>query len=404
IVDIVEDILKEIEFKESLNVQKKANIEKFLIILNDLQKFPLFQIATSLRHLMKNSNEPKGDIFTENENEVKILTVHSSKGLEFPIVFLIDIEQGKLDKKNSSVMYNKSKEGMDSQQKYIFGLKTESEEELSEEFYKRIKQDEINLLYVALTRAKQGIICIGYNDVDKNTIWIKILEPFFPQYKAIEVSEDEDINLFSFSYVEEEKQIKKFLPQIHSFIPVSWTSISSVNKTISDFTEKYDEEILGMVIHKILAEIGNNKIPIEFESLKKRAKNYFEKFGSIFDEELLDIHINNIISKNIKEIISSVQNSFNELNFLFFMDNQLFQGYIDRLIIKDDIVYIYDFKTHKNLKIRQDDKKQLFIYKKAAESLFPGKSYKTFLIFTFYGIIKLINTGGKNERRNSSGL
>ncbi|MCL5674150.1 MAG: UvrD-helicase domain-containing protein [Candidatus Omnitrophica bacterium] len=402
IVNIIENILDELNFRKNISTQKQANIEKFLIVLNSLQKFPLFQAGMSLRHLMKNSNEPKADVFTEDENAVRVLTVHSSKGLEFPVVFIIDAEQGRVDKRNISILYNKFMTGMEAGPEYVFGLKMESEKELSGEFYKRLEEEETNLLYVALTRARQGIIVVGDNIKDKkNTVWLKILEPFFSECVP-EVGGEKEI--FPACSPVEEKEIKRHLPEIRSFIPVSWTSISSGNKNVPDFAEKHDEEVFGIIIHKILSEIGRNKVSADFDRLKKRAEFYFNKFSVVPDEKLLNIHINNIVSEKLKDVVCPVHDGFNELNFLFSMDNQVFQGYIDRLIVRENVVYVYDFKTRKSLKITEDDKKQIYIYRKAVEGLFPGRKYKNFLVFTFYGIIKPINTGGENERGNSPGL
>ncbi|MCM8788669.1 MAG: hypothetical protein NC907_02640, partial [Candidatus Omnitrophica bacterium] len=103
------------------------------------------------RRISNRTEEPKADIFSEHQNAVRILTVHASKGLEFPVVFLAGIEQGKPDTGKITLMH-KRVEGKGND--YVFGFKN-GKDDFYLEYVKKLEEEEKRTLYVALTRARQ---------------------------------------------------------------------------------------------------------------------------------------------------------------------------------------------------------------------------------------------------------
>ena len=167
------------------------------MILNGLQDLPHFQISMSLRRLMTNVQEPKADVFAENEDAVRVLTIHGAKGLEFPVVFLIDAEKGKVEKRNVSVVYEKIRSG--SPLRYMFSFKTGADREMAERFFRDVEVEERNLLYVALTRARQGLVITGRHEKNEKT-WMDMITKFSARYprfrnflnKTIEIATPEE--------------------------------------------------------------------------------------------------------------------------------------------------------------------------------------------------------------------
>ncbi|MCM3690252.1 helicase-exonuclease AddAB subunit AddA [Neobacillus niacini] len=122
----------------------------------------------------------------EQEDVVRIMTIHSSKGLEFPVVFIAGLSRN-FNMSDIRKPYMLDKEyGI--AVKYVNIEKRISYPSLPQIAFKRRKKmemlaEEMRVLYVALTRAKEKLYLIGtvkeadkkieqWNDVTTNTDWL----------------------------------------------------------------------------------------------------------------------------------------------------------------------------------------------------------------------------------------
>ena len=99
----------------------------------------------------------------ENEDVVRILTLHKSKGLEFPVVFLLELARP-FRKGDSSLMALHGKYGMALQ--YIDAEKRVTRETFAQRALSVVKDrearaEEARLLYVGMTRARERLILVG---------------------------------------------------------------------------------------------------------------------------------------------------------------------------------------------------------------------------------------------------
>lgn len=114
----------------------------------------------------------------EQEDVVRLMTVHSSKGLEFPIVFAAGLgRKFNMQDINSSFLFDKD---FGFASKYIDSEKRISYPSLPQLALKRKKRmelaaEEMRVLYVALTRAKEKLFLVGIvKNLDKEIKkWIK---------------------------------------------------------------------------------------------------------------------------------------------------------------------------------------------------------------------------------------
>jgi ATP-dependent helicase/nuclease subunit A len=107
----------------------------------------------------------------EQEDVVRIMTIHSSKGLEFPVVFIAGLSRN-FNMSDIRKPYMLDKEyGIAA--KYVNIEKRISYPSLPQIAFKRRKKmemlaEEMRVLYVALTRAKEKLYLIGtLKDADK---------------------------------------------------------------------------------------------------------------------------------------------------------------------------------------------------------------------------------------------
>ena len=148
--------------------QRVANMEKLLEQSWELFSQDLYTIPEQVRflRLMEQDGAKEGEALLDAEHAdvVVLRTIHGSKGLEFPVVFLPDTNGSVLRKHTGNVLYHPdyglTYRGMES----FEALKEQVElEEISES--KRV-------LYVALTRAEEEFYwCARDGKADKNSWW-----------------------------------------------------------------------------------------------------------------------------------------------------------------------------------------------------------------------------------------
>ena len=115
-----------------------------------------------------NSDMGAPKLIGENEDVIRIMSIHKSKGLEFPVVFLCGTgnEFNMLDLNDNILIHSELGFGP----KYInyerrITYNTLAKEAIKHQIRKELKEEEMRLLYVALTRAREKLIITG---IDKN--------------------------------------------------------------------------------------------------------------------------------------------------------------------------------------------------------------------------------------------
>ena len=114
-------------------------------------------------------------LISENENVIRIMSIHKSKGLEFPIVFLCGTgKQFNMQDLSQNILLHQD---IGFGPKYInyerrIEYTTAAKEAMKIKIKNEILSEEMRLLYVALTRAKEKIVITGVeNDLKKSIDW-----------------------------------------------------------------------------------------------------------------------------------------------------------------------------------------------------------------------------------------
>nr|WP_317357045.1 helicase-exonuclease AddAB subunit AddA [uncultured Tyzzerella sp.] len=297
---------------------RQANLYSLLekaLAFEETNLHGLFNFITYINKFKLVSDDGKASILSKNENVVKIMTIHKSKGLEFPVVFL----------SNLSKIFNTSdnKEAILFDEQYMFGIsifnsisKYEPRRKIStiqkniiayknkEESY----SEEMRVLYVALTRAKENLILTGC--VNKN---------FDDTLKKME-------NLILPS-------VKKILPRYFIKAGISNNYLSWVYTAIKNF----DKNNIWNVNIVTYEDILDSKIHSNIED--KLSTNKSKLFYN-----LLDLQIDKDYSNNKEKI-------YNSLNWQY--ENIIAQGLSSTLSVSE-IKRIYQTKFLDYLKPYDD--------------------------------------------------
>lgn len=153
---------------------RKANLDVFYdkaLAYESMSKKGVFGFVKYIERMkVLNKHFAKAKTVTANENVVRIMSIHKSKGLEFPIVFVAHIHKQFNESDEMGKYITHKKYGI--AVKYIDPIlrlrqKTIAQSLIAQKIHEEMLAEEMRLLYVAMTRAKSKLIFTGVFDVEK---------------------------------------------------------------------------------------------------------------------------------------------------------------------------------------------------------------------------------------------
>ncbi|KMZ52482.1 helicase-exonuclease AddAB subunit AddA [Dorea sp. D27] len=166
-------VLKETGYEEYVTAmpggeQRKANLQMLIEKARAFESTSykgLFHFIRYIEQLQKyDVDYGEASLEDEQSDTVRIMTIHKSKGLEFPIVFVSGMGKqfNMTDARSSVVLHARLGAGLDA---VDTDMRTKSPSLLKRVIQKEEMQDslgeELRVLYVALTRAKEKLIMTG---------------------------------------------------------------------------------------------------------------------------------------------------------------------------------------------------------------------------------------------------
>ena len=307
-------------------------------------------------------------VTSENPNAVKIMTIHKSKGLEFPIVIFpcdlniykdinpkVWLENNNDDFPNMLVPLNKEIQHINAQGQEIY-----------DQWRAALELDNFNLLYVALTRAAEKLYIItekkflksGLEDLNyfsgifisflkENKLWVDINDEYVFGDTTKKVM----------SYVEESSSQTQEV-----FVSTPWKNHQIkllANSSIFWGTSRGEAKQYGTFIHKVLSEIIT-KDDVGFVLTK------YHQQGEINIQEKIEIEeriLKIITHPELQKYYSDAVTVYNEREIVF--NHQIVIP--DRLVIdQEDRATIIDYKTGV---AKEEHRFQLEKYARVLESL-----------------------------------
>jgi len=177
--DIIEEIVEETGYGYYISTmnsgdRRTANIKMLISKAEEYENTSFTGLFNFIRYIsnIKKYEVESGEASSVNENDdsVRIMTIHKSKGLEFPVVFVSFTGKQFIKNTDSIVIHEKYGIGMD----YIdVSKRTRKSNCVKKIITEELKKDEyaegLRVLYVALTRAKEKLIVTGTGKYDKLT-------------------------------------------------------------------------------------------------------------------------------------------------------------------------------------------------------------------------------------------
>ncbi len=309
---------------------------------------------------------------SENTNAVQIMTIHKSKGLEFPVVIFpctIDIYRQISPKSWLDELPEDYKGFKELLVDYGKNLKATGERGL--QIYNRQREelelDSFNLLYVALTRAVEQLFIITENSISsKGEENINFISGIFINYlktNNLWRSDTLEYNFGDKNKISKNIKVKSINETHQQLISNPWKSHNIfLLKSASNYwnTEQKKSINYGNLLHEILSKIitVNDLDPVINQYLLTRVldeKSFYQIKQSIY--KLIN-------HPRLEKYFSEKVNVFNERQIIG-KDNQIIIP--DRLIfINDKEVALIDYKTGNESK---NHRQQLLNYKKVLNNM-----------------------------------
>ena len=227
-------------------------------------------------------------VVDENANVVKIMTIHKSKGLEFPVVIIAGMDKKRNIRSETEIVRTSEKMGIgidiiNEELKYKYP--SIYKEIINLEKTKEEKEEEFRILYVAMTRAKEKLIM---------TAKIKSVKDFLEK-----INKETYINIYN------NKLSSKYIMRVDSYIEMV---------------------IIALIEAAILQEQGNNL------KISKQAGNIEIYFKDILNESLGFISNSN----------SSLNSNFKDDNIILNLGNIYIKNTnnLERELDKENIINI----------------------------------------------------------------
>ena len=376
--DLIFEIIKKFQFIDYFNKDNEVkNIYDFYLLTN---------YYSSILELLNDYKENKLTLSDTNSEKkgIELVTIHKSKGLEFKTTFVI-----KNNKKSKTDDIDFLFEMNDHYDETVFslfckkGYKSILEtcfKERIENYDKKIKEEEINNFYVALTRPKNNLIVI-YEDrlFEEKSLKEINLEDISFEKSVINDFFDCKIGELSFSEknsnnedtAKENLESDLFNSQSYFSSSIYENEEESEKIDINDskfLLETEEKRMIGILVHYFFENLkyGTDE-EVEFSKTLcyKKYLSYFgeEKLNKILSKENIGI----FLTKD-KEIFSKKWDYIYSEYILYDYEEKK-EYRIDRLMIKDNgdgtgEIYIVDFKTGGK------DESQLKTYKEVLKKNF----------------------------------
>ncbi len=345
--------------------QKVANIEKLLEQSWELFARDLYTVPEQIRflRLMAHDGQKEGEALLDAEHAdvVVLRTIHGSKGLEFPVVFLPDTNASAVRSQTGSVLYHPNFGITFKGMKSYEALK---EQEKSEEI-----GESKRLLYVAVTRAEEKLyLCAREGKTPKDSWWAwlkdilvsvpetlytiipgklgpleeklpggEVLEPSFPSFKPL-------------------------APQYHK-VSFSVTSLMNYARCPRYYYLRY---ILGVPERKVAKPRGTGLPQYQLSGTQRgnivhrvvekirdpKELSKLVEYGATMEGVQLTqgqkAQLEEIITPYLQSEFFNRQGweSYPERDFIVPVDNFLVNGLVDKVFVGDQAIEVVDFKSN----------------------------------------------------------
>lgn len=395
--------------------QRHANIHKLIQLVADAELEGIHPLRILDRLARPGlAQEAKAAVPTEGRDAVQIMTIHAAKGLQFPVVFLPGLDM-KLTGPNSNP--ETLIEERDEDEVWVSHISDPAARRASEfhlEHQAKEQEEEKRVFYVACTRPTDALfLCGTWNDKWlRNTqlgwlhecLGLDLEAGTFRLAQAISGVEVRAWNEIPAAPPPPAPTRKELPVRLEPLEPGPAFTIEPAAQYVARRHRPHADLIgLGDVIHRAIELISRAELAPEPDRLRAELGRLMRVHGLPHDkqDEYVEQALNQLSTicrdPDVWDIIRPREDGEAELPFMLVEakpagspaeSHRAWSGRIDRLVVLDREVRVYDYKTFRVERseipelAREYHDHQLGLYARAAAKLYPGSKVSTFLVFT----------------------
>jgi ATP-dependent helicase/nuclease subunit A len=405
---ILEESAYAVELKGPRLAQARENLKKIRAIIRRIQNRgygTLERIVTHLDHLAVGD---EANAVIDASDAVSLMTVHAAKGLEFPVVFIVNVSRGTGNWRDAIRIAGETNEDVSVSVGDFESRADEDEPDRDREETKR-------LLYVALTRARDrlylgSVVKEGRFQPTRGSLG----EVLPPSFHTVFVEAAAGVSGVSWpgasrghvmhvcspagrSETESSPaglKTRRYEVEASDFAVLEDASVQRV--TVSDLLDvepstsptrgdgESSDRLIGILVHRLLqrvgigTELGDGQIVHAAAAILSAMPA--DELGEAEDVVAEAVaRYRHIASRQDVRDLYRLGQPHHEVPFTMRIDGQIVRGTIDCLITTGDRVTVLEFKTGK---ARPEHRNQAEVYRTAAQALFPGMKVESRLVYT----------------------
>ena len=418
---VLETHEKRHSFAQRLGDEVFDPLDEFVSLCLEYERIHVPSLQGFLHWVRSGETEVKRDM-EQGQNAVRIMTVHGSKGLQAPIVFLPDTTDTPSNKNHPPLWTE-----YEGRRVMLWAPSKAEDDDYSHrlrEAYKAEQEEEYRrLLYVAMTRAEDRLYIGGWLTGNRKDIadncwyrWIhdgaqSIME------QTTRVFGDEEVKIWQFHVVQsvpskanrtalmqdnvaDMPEYLRSKPEAEPYPPEPLVPSRSDDEHIQasasgggevlspiDQANRFER---GNVIHRILQWIPDSPA----EHRREAIEHYLIRYSSLNEAERLSLQeevISVLEDAQMAPVFASGSLAEVPVSGLIKLESsnneRILTGQIDRLYVSDKGVWVIDYKTQRTPPQTLDDVpqtyiRQMAIYRAALQQIYPQKPVYCALLWT----------------------
>ena len=340
---------------------------------------PKFIAALSVFKQGADADAPDESTVDSATDAVRILTIHSAKGLEAEIVVMLDSNHSEAAKDQTGVLCQWPLQKGEKKHFSVFGKKNQrgaARDALFALEEAQAKQENWNMLYVAVTRAKQLLILSGVasdKSVDREGV---SKEGWYARFEMLDEFLLSDDIVERSALADECFEMPLFLPP-----DLRLPAIESA-------AESSPEQLEGIALHTLMERLTNQiqSWPVQIPDADAIAA--WLPCSSTIASEIRQQATNILSNKELEKYFNPDRFSYarNEMDVLY--QEQVLR--LDRVVAFDDEVWVLDYKRQLLSNERNVYQEQLKEYSDALMTIFSDKKIRAALILSDGLLIEML--------------